>query len=109
MKKIHILFDRVVIWASALVLSAMVLLSLLQIRTKDSVVGGALSNPLVSVAVVVTSGFILFMILMFLHNVLNKCKDTTLNIVSYITMAVIVTIQAILLLYFVRAITAIVI
>ena len=35
MKKFNILFEKVVIWASVLVLFSMVLLSLLQIRTKD--------------------------------------------------------------------------
>ena len=65
MKKFNILFEKVVIWASVLVLFAMVLLSLLQIRTKDFLVEQAVSNPLVSVGVVITSGFILFMVLIF--------------------------------------------
>lgn len=104
MKKFNILFEKVVIWASVLVLFSMVLLSLLQIRTKDFLVEQAVSNPLVSVGVVITSGFILFMCLIFLYNVLKGLQEVTLDKIAYIIFAGIILLQAIILIFFVRAI-----
>ncbi len=104
MKRFHNAFSNLVIWGLIVLTFFISLLTLLYINTKDVLFSSLLDNKLICGIFVVTMGVLLLAVLLFYYKYIGKLRENSLDVMAWIVFILIVGLQTILLLFFVKAV-----